>query len=87
MSSITRRNFALLAAFSSLKAVLNSGSEQAHAAPASKAKTPRGIHIKNRRLFDLQDGTLQLEKWERQHLHVCQVCQDVLYVFMTQPNA
>jgi hypothetical protein len=73
MSPITRRNFALLAAFSSLKSVLNNGS------------TPKRIHIKNRRLFDLQDGSLRLEKWERHHLHECQDCQNVLYVFMTQP--
>jgi hypothetical protein len=87
MGLISRRNFAIVAALRMLQHILDCPSAQAHAAPASKAKSPKRTHIKNRRLFDLQDGTVQLEKWEKQHLHECRDCQDVLYVFMMQPNS
>ncbi|PYS29364.1 MAG: hypothetical protein DMG11_09335 [Acidobacteria bacterium] len=43
------------------------------------------IHIENRRLFLAAGGTIQLEDWERQHLHNCEVCQGVFYVFINQP--
>jgi len=42
-------------------------------------------HIENRRLFDSAFGRLKLDKWEQDHLHECEVCQGVLYVFVTQP--
>jgi hypothetical protein len=87
MSLITRRNFALMAAFSGLKRVLVNESPEAHAAPLPQAKGPRPTHVRNRRLFDLQGGIVRLDTWERGHLHECRDCQDVLYVFMTQPKA
>jgi len=43
------------------------------------------VHVENRRLFQLAAGTLRPEPWEREHLHVCNVCQGVLYVFLRQP--
>ena len=42
-------------------------------------------HIENRHLFDLALGRLKLEEWEQNHLHRCNVCQGVLYVFVHQP--
>ena len=42
-------------------------------------------HIENRRLFDLAFGRRKLEDWEQNHLHICKVCQGVLYVFVHQP--
>jgi hypothetical protein len=41
-------------------------------------------HVENRRLFESSAGTIKLENWERQHLHVCQVCQGVFFVFISQ---
>ena len=41
-------------------------------------------HIENRRLFDAAYGTATLEAWERGHVHDCQVCQGVFYVFVIQ---
>jgi len=43
------------------------------------------VHIDNRRLFNVAAGTVSLGPWEREHLHVCNVCQGVLYVFIRQP--
>jgi hypothetical protein len=43
-------------------------------------------HIENRRLFEAAAGTLKLEEWEREHLHQCEVCQGVFYVFVNQPS-
>jgi hypothetical protein len=43
-------------------------------------------HVENRRLFAVAAGRLKLEEWEQLHLHVCEVCQSVLYVFMNQPS-
>jgi hypothetical protein len=43
------------------------------------------IHIENRRLFLAAGGTVQLEDWERQHLHKCEICQAVFCVFISQP--
>jgi hypothetical protein len=42
-------------------------------------------HIENRRLFEAAAGNLQLDERERQHLHQCEVCQSVFYVFINQP--
>jgi hypothetical protein len=42
-------------------------------------------HVENRRLFDSAFGRLKLKKWEQDHLHECEVCQGVLYVFVHQP--
>ena len=42
-------------------------------------------HIENRRLFEAAAGTVQLEERERNHLHQCEVCQSVFYVFINQP--
>jgi hypothetical protein len=41
-------------------------------------------HVENRRLFDMARGKQKLEKWEEEHLHHCEVCQGVLYVFVGQ---
>ena len=46
-----------------------------------------GVHIENRRLFDMARGKLKLEEWEEEHLHQCEVCQGVLYVFVSQVPA
>ena len=42
------------------------------------------VHIENSRLFDMARGKLKLEKWEEEHLHECEVCQGVLYVFVSE---
>ena len=44
-----------------------------------------GVHIENRRLFDLVFGRLKLDQWEQNHLRECKVCQGILYVFIHQP--
>jgi hypothetical protein len=41
-------------------------------------------HVDNKRLFDAAAGTLRLEEPERKHLHACEVCQGVFYVFVSQ---
>ena len=42
-------------------------------------------HIENRRIFEFAAGTLKPAPWEQEHLHECNVCQGVLYVFISQP--
>jgi hypothetical protein len=42
-------------------------------------------HIENRRLFELAEGRILLQDSERDHLHLCTVCQGVLYVLLNQP--
>jgi len=44
------------------------------------------MHIENRRLFEMAAGRLKLETREHDHLHQCEVCQAVLYVFVNQPT-
>jgi len=44
------------------------------------------MHIENRRLFEMAAGRLKLEIREHDHLHQCEVCQAVLYVFVNQPT-
>ena len=39
-------------------------------------------HIENRRLHDVAYGKARLESWERVHIHECQVCQGVFYLFV-----
>ncbi len=46
----------------------------------------RTTHIENRRLFEMAAGRLKLESREHDHLHQCEVCQAVLYVFVNQPT-
>ena len=47
---------------------------------------PFGItHIENRRLFEAASGDARLDGHERQHLHECEICQSVFYVFINQP--
>jgi len=46
-----------------------------------------GSHIENRRLFEIATGRVRVEESEPEHLHVCEVCQGVLYVFLNQPPA
>jgi hypothetical protein len=41
-------------------------------------------HIENIRLFNAAAGTLILEEAERKHLHTCNVCHGVFYVFVSQ---
>ena len=41
-------------------------------------------HVENRRLFAAAAGAQRLEEWERQHVHNCEVCQGVFYVFIRQ---
>jgi hypothetical protein len=41
-------------------------------------------HVENRRLFAAAAGTDKLEVWERRHLHACEICQGVFYVFVRQ---
>ncbi len=48
-------------------------------------RPPIDVHIENRRLFNLAFGRITMEEWELSHLHVCRVCQGVLYVFVHQP--
>jgi hypothetical protein len=44
-----------------------------------------GTHIENRRLLEVAAGWQKLQESEQQHLHSCEVCQAVLYVFVNQP--
>jgi hypothetical protein len=63
-----------------------SGDKLVDAAPKKSDVVPFvEVHVENRRLFQVAAGTLSLEPWERDHLHVCSVCQGVLYVFLRQP--
>lgn len=41
-------------------------------------------HIENRRLLDAAYGSIKLNAAERRHVHECQVCQGVLYLFVIQ---
>jgi hypothetical protein len=50
-------------------------------------KSPVVTHIENRRLFDAAAGNAQLDERERNHLHQCELCQSVFYVFINQPVA
>ena len=43
------------------------------------------IHVQNRHLFEAAAGRLKLKEWEQQHVHACEVCQGVFYVFISQP--
>ena len=43
-----------------------------------------GNHVENRRLFDAAAGSLRLDEWESGHVHTCQVCQGVFFVFINQ---
>jgi hypothetical protein len=52
--------------------------------PRTPATEP---HITNRRLLNFAFGLHTLEEWEQTHIHTCQVCQSVLYVFIHQPIA
>jgi hypothetical protein len=47
-------------------------------------ESPDTTHVDNKRLFDAAAGTLVLEAGERKHLHDCEVCQGVFYVFVNQ---
>ncbi len=38
--------------------------------------------IKIRRLFDAAAGFSKLQESERQHIHECQLCQGVFYIFI-----
>ena len=35
-------------------------------------------HIENQRLLDFTEGIIELEEWERQHLHECEFCQEIV---------
>jgi len=41
-----------------------------------------GNCIRIRRLFDAASGFKKLEESEHQHIHECQVCQGVFYIFI-----
>jgi hypothetical protein len=43
------------------------------------------IHVENRRLFEAASGQRKMNEWEHDHVHHCEVCQGVLYVFLNQP--
>jgi len=51
-----------------------------------KTQAPAGSkqHIRNRRLFNFAAGSTVLAEWERQHLHECEVCQEMAYVLIRQ---
>jgi hypothetical protein len=44
-------------------------------------------HVENRRLLAAAAGNHTLDEWERQHVHSCEVCQGVFYVFIRQVMA
>jgi hypothetical protein len=48
-------------------------------------KSDAELHIENHRLFNLAGGAQRFEAWEREHLHGCNLCQGVLYLFIRQP--
>ncbi len=56
-------------------------------AAMTKAPRPEAMHIKNARLFNFAAGKMVLAEWERQHIHECDVCQHVAYVFIRQSVA
>jgi hypothetical protein len=39
--------------------------------------------VENRRLLNAAAGMIHLDDWERQHIHRCEVCQGVFYVFVS----
>ncbi len=48
-------------------------------------QTNIGTHVENRRLVEAAAGRHQLKEWEQKHLHECEICQGVFYVFINQP--
>lgn len=42
-------------------------------------------HLNNNRLQDFAAGRVKLLEIEVEHLHACELCQGVLYLFLGQP--
>jgi hypothetical protein len=66
---------------------VNSGfpNERAHDALRRLLRIDDGVpkaHIENRYLSDMASGQRELQGWERDHIHLCEVCQAVLYVLL-----
>jgi hypothetical protein len=53
-----------------------------HVATQSEVRPAAEMHIANHRLFDVAAGRCKLEPAEKEHLHQCNVCPGVLYVFL-----
>jgi hypothetical protein len=51
----------------------------------SQSQPPILNHVENRRLLGAATGTVVLLPWEREHIHRCETCQGVFYVFLNQP--
>jgi len=49
-------------------------------------QTNIGTHVENRRLLEAAAGRHQLKEWEQKHLHACEICQGVFYVFINEIN-
>jgi len=44
-------------------------------------------HIENQRLQNFTEGTIELAQWERQHLHECELCQQIVCLLLRQLDA
>ena len=44
-------------------------------------------HIENQRLVNFREGTIELAQWERQHLHECKFCQEIVSGLLRQLDA
>jgi hypothetical protein len=77
---MTRRDFGafLIIGAMTLKGKWADGEVKTQVSASSKH------HIRNRRLFNFAAGSTVLAEWERQHLHECEVCQEMAYVLIRQ---
>ena len=44
-------------------------------------------HIENERLLNFTEGKIELAQWERQHLHECEFCQEIVCGLLRQLDA
>ena len=72
MTVITGRRFA---------AVLTAGWTNAKGVAAATSK-----HVQNCRLAQMAHEIMNLEQWERRHLDDCAECQEMHYIYLTQPK-
>ena len=59
-------------------------SEWANGADKTETSGSSTRHIQNRRLYNFAAGAIALGKYERAHLHECNVCQEMAYVLLRQ---
>jgi hypothetical protein len=83
---MTRRDFGALVS-SMLGVALMVKPQWLDGAVTVKPPVRGAHHIQNRRLFSFAEGKIKLAKWERQHIHECEVCQQMLCVLIRQATA